>query len=129
MSTSTDRFEKFEQMYPELVAVDSSGYTMNKLDFVAREREEMRVLTEATEVLENIWVSPIPCVGNLQNADMYKFSSLEIREMFRMHLLLEVPPNLSPLFRITPTTNMITLEALQSVSKRLIRPSCPAKKT
>ena len=40
-----------------MVAIDSHGFTRNKLDFFEREREEMRVLTQATEISTNVWVS------------------------------------------------------------------------
>jgi dual specificity MAP kinase phosphatase len=40
-----------------MVAIDSDGFARNKLNFFEREREEMRVLTEATEISENVWVS------------------------------------------------------------------------
>lgn len=51
-----DPFSVFEREYPTLVAIDSHGFTRNKLDFFEREREEMRVLTQATEISPNVWV-------------------------------------------------------------------------
>ncbi|GAA6002294.1 tyrosine/serine/threonine protein phosphatase PPS1 [Rhodotorula paludigena] len=56
-----DPFTAFEQAHPELVAIDSHGFARNKLDFFNREREEMRVLTEKSEIGENVWL------GNTQD--------------------------------------------------------------
>ena len=56
-----DRFDVFEQFYPELVAVDSLGYLRNKIDFFEREKEEMRVLTEASPIADGVWL------GNTQD--------------------------------------------------------------
>lgn len=53
----TDTFAVFERRFPTLVAIDSHGFTRNKLNFFEREREEMRVLTQASEISENVWVS------------------------------------------------------------------------
>ncbi|KAL8283972.1 hypothetical protein RQP46_005085 [Phenoliferia psychrophenolica] len=46
----SDPFKSFELSHPHLVAVDSSGFARNRLDFFARERDEMRVLTQASEI-------------------------------------------------------------------------------
>lgn len=55
--TLADSFNVFERNYPTLIAIDSHGFMRNKLNFFDREREEMRVLTQASEVAENVWVS------------------------------------------------------------------------
>jgi dual specificity MAP kinase phosphatase len=52
-----DPFSSFERNHPTLVAIDSHGFARNKLNFFEREREEMRVLTQASEISENVWVS------------------------------------------------------------------------
>jgi len=54
---SPDTFDDFEQHYPELIAVDASGFSRNRVDFIEREREEMQRLTTASEIDENVWVS------------------------------------------------------------------------
>lgn len=50
-------FSVFELEFPKLVAFDSNGYARNHLNFFDREKEEMRTLTEATEIGANVWVS------------------------------------------------------------------------
>ncbi|SCV74166.1 BQ2448_6598 [Microbotryum intermedium] len=54
-------FVTFEQRYPTIVGIDSNGFVRNKLNFFEREREEMRVLTQASEILPNVWL------GNAQD--------------------------------------------------------------
>ncbi|SGY47307.1 BQ5605_C001g00519 [Microbotryum silenes-dioicae] len=56
-----DPFVTFEQRYPTIVGIDSNGFVRNKLNFFEREREEMRVLTQASEILHNVWL------GNAQD--------------------------------------------------------------
>jgi dual specificity MAP kinase phosphatase len=51
-----DPFEVFEKDYPHLVGVDAKANSINKLDFMAREKDEMAILTKASEVAENVWV-------------------------------------------------------------------------
>ncbi|KAG0169928.1 tyrosine/serine/threonine protein phosphatase pps1 [Apophysomyces sp. BC1034] len=57
-----DPFSLFEQQYPDLVFFDSNGIQTNSMSFWEREREEMRVMSSASEVTENIWM------GNTQDA-------------------------------------------------------------
>lgn len=54
-----DSWAAFEERieHRELVAVDRVGRGWNYLDFRIRDREEVRVLTEASPVCENVWVS------------------------------------------------------------------------
>lgn len=59
-----DPFSAFERSFPKLVAVDSHGFTRNCLNFFDREREEMRVLTEKSEIGPNVWL------GNTQDVPM-----------------------------------------------------------
>ncbi|CAG8448545.1 14285_t:CDS:2 [Cetraspora pellucida] len=54
-------FSLFEEEYPELVAIDSQGIIRNKIDFSEQEREEMRILTSASEISTNVWL------GNTQD--------------------------------------------------------------
>lgn len=51
-----DPFINFETYYPELVAINSQGVVVNKLDFTIREAEEMRVLTTASLIAPNVYV-------------------------------------------------------------------------
>ncbi|KAN0061584.1 tyrosine/serine/threonine protein phosphatase pps1 [Thecaphora frezii] len=55
-------FEVFEQSFPDLVAIDSCGYSRNRVDFVDREREEMQRLTAASEIDDNVWLG---CTADL----------------------------------------------------------------
>ncbi|GAA5835894.1 hypothetical protein JCM9279_002135 [Rhodotorula babjevae] len=57
----SDPFTAFERSFPKLVAIDSHGFSRNRLDFFNREREEMRVLTEKSEIGPNVWL------GNTQD--------------------------------------------------------------
>ncbi|KAI5475086.1 protein-tyrosine phosphatase, partial [Pseudohyphozyma bogoriensis] len=59
-----DSFETFEAHHPELVAIDSEGYHRNKLDWFAREKEEMRVLTEGSEIGRGVYL------GNSQDVPL-----------------------------------------------------------
>lgn len=51
-----DSFDLYEKNFSDLVAVDSSGRYLTKTDFLAREKEEMRQLTKASPLSDNIWV-------------------------------------------------------------------------
>jgi dual specificity MAP kinase phosphatase len=50
----------FERDYPDLVSLDSRGKPLQHIDFMAREKEEMRQLTQATLICDNVWVRAIP---------------------------------------------------------------------
>ncbi|KAF9115072.1 tyrosine/serine/threonine protein phosphatase pps1 [Mortierella sp. AM989] len=53
----TDTFAAFEAKYPELVAVSSSGRaSRNKVDFWEQEREQMALLTRASEIAPGVWL-------------------------------------------------------------------------
>ncbi|KAF9387836.1 tyrosine/serine/threonine protein phosphatase pps1 [Mortierella sp. AD011] len=53
----TDTFAAFEAKYPEMVAVTSAGKTSkNKIDFWEQEREQMALLTRASEIAPGIWL-------------------------------------------------------------------------
>ena len=54
-----DPFYVFEQRYPYLVAIDSSHFARNQVNFVEKEHEEMRDFTQATEIADNVWVSSV----------------------------------------------------------------------
>jgi dual specificity MAP kinase phosphatase len=51
-------FEAFERdpTLTHLVAVDSSGFSRNRVDFLEREREEMARLTRASPIAEGVWL-------------------------------------------------------------------------
>lgn len=72
MFRSPDAFSVFEQHYPRLVSIDLHGFSRNRLNFFEREREEMRVLTAATEIGPNVWVShtALPRIGLLSSSSM-----------------------------------------------------------
>jgi dual specificity MAP kinase phosphatase len=72
--TDIDDFETFEAQYPHLVAIDSCGRTTeHKLDFMNQEREEMRRLTTATKISENVYLGnsadAFNTIGEYINAD------------------------------------------------------------
>lgn len=49
-----DAFEHFEQQHPSLVAVNSQGCSLNRVDFIERERVEMENLSRASEIDRNV---------------------------------------------------------------------------
>lgn len=52
-----DDLEAFEINHPELVAIDSCGRaTDNKIEFLTQEREEMRRLTTASKISQNVYL-------------------------------------------------------------------------
>ncbi|GAA5903547.1 tyrosine/serine/threonine protein phosphatase PPS1 [Sporobolomyces salmoneus] len=60
-------FSVFELEHPKLVAFDSLGFRRNALNFFDREKEEMRALTEASQIGENVWLGnsqDVPIVSN-----------------------------------------------------------------
>ncbi|QRV89537.1 Dual specificity phosphatase, catalytic domain [Ceratobasidium sp. AG-Ba] len=60
----SDPFEVFEKEHPHLVAVNARGRDVNRVDFFAREKEEMRELTKASEIADGVWL------GNTQDVPM-----------------------------------------------------------
>ncbi|KEP54633.1 dual specificity protein phosphatase PPS1 [Rhizoctonia solani 123E] len=60
----TDSFDVFERQYPHLVAVNTKARDVNRIDFFAREKEEMRELTKASEIADGLWL------GNTQDVPM-----------------------------------------------------------
>lgn len=54
--TPSDSFDVFERDHPELVAIDGRGSPIHHTDFMVREREEMRQMTQATQICDNLWV-------------------------------------------------------------------------
>ncbi|KAF9181986.1 tyrosine/serine/threonine protein phosphatase pps1 [Haplosporangium sp. Z 767] len=64
----TDTFVAFEAKYPELVAVTSGGKPgINKVDFWEQEREQMSLLTRASEIAPGIWLGnnqDVPLTNN-----------------------------------------------------------------
>jgi dual specificity MAP kinase phosphatase len=57
----TDSFETIEKRYPQLVAIDSSGFMTGKvLDFFFWERKEMCTMSKATEISKNVFLGPTP---------------------------------------------------------------------
>ncbi|CAG8459894.1 13851_t:CDS:2 [Funneliformis caledonium] len=67
-----DPFSFFEKEFPELVALDSHGITRNKVNFLEKEREEMRLLTAASEISHNVWLGntqDVPVSSDMDPAD------------------------------------------------------------
>lgn len=72
----TDPFDIFERNHPHLIAVDGSGFSRHRVDFIEREREEMQRFTEASEIDENVFVG---CTANVPYAmDEFEGSSLSL---------------------------------------------------
>lgn len=58
-------FEDFEENHPEYVAIDSRGRpTGTVLDLVQQERQEMWMMTEASEISHNVFLGPTPELGS-----------------------------------------------------------------
>ncbi|GJJ71361.1 hypothetical protein EMPS_03711 [Entomortierella parvispora] len=74
----SESFQSFESKFPELVAVSSSGQaTKNRVDFWDQEREQMSLLTRASEIAPGVWLgnnADVPQVTN--NRSMSSSSSL-----------------------------------------------------
>ena len=49
-----------EKDFPHLVAIDSKGKLVQKIEFMEREKEEMRNLTRASEIADNVFVRAVP---------------------------------------------------------------------
>ncbi|GAA6031732.1 hypothetical protein JCM8097_001957 [Rhodosporidiobolus ruineniae] len=62
----SDSFSTFERNFAHLVSIDSLGFSRNRINFFEREKEEMRVLTQASEIGGNVWL------GNTQDVPMAK---------------------------------------------------------
>ncbi|KAK4047764.1 tyrosine/serine/threonine protein phosphatase pps1 [Microbotryomycetes sp. JL221] len=110
----SDAFATFEARYPTLVAVDSNGFIRNKLDFLEREREEMRVLTEATEIAPNVWLGngqDVPCAPFAYHYSSDSASSLDDQDSNPLSLAvcIEAHDNAHPL----------SLSALAAADRRL----------
>ncbi|KAG0041230.1 tyrosine/serine/threonine protein phosphatase pps1, partial [Gryganskiella cystojenkinii] len=59
----TDTFETIEAKYPELIAVSNAGQaTKNRVDFWDQEREQMSLLTRASEIAPGIWANFQPSI-------------------------------------------------------------------
>lgn len=55
--TITEPFETFEQKHSNLVCLNSQGNAINRINFWEQEREEMYVLTKASQISKGVWVS------------------------------------------------------------------------
>ncbi|CAG8591254.1 1243_t:CDS:2 [Ambispora gerdemannii] len=65
-------FAVFEKDFSDLVAIDSQGVMCNKINFLDQEREEMRLLTEATEISRNVWLgnaADVPVINENDPSD------------------------------------------------------------
>ncbi|TKY85128.1 hypothetical protein EX895_006208 [Sporisorium graminicola] len=52
----TEPFKVFEDHFPSMVAVDSTGSDRNRIDFVERESDEMQRMARASEIHDNVWL-------------------------------------------------------------------------
>ncbi|KAL1955157.1 hypothetical protein VTO42DRAFT_8972 [Malbranchea cinnamomea] len=59
--TLADSFQELEEKHPEIVAIDSGGdFTGEVMDFFHWERVELRTMSAASEISQNVWVGPTP---------------------------------------------------------------------
>jgi dual specificity MAP kinase phosphatase len=58
----TEAFDIFEEEHPHLIAVDGSGFSRQRVDFIDREREEMQRFTTASEIDTNVFIG---CTANV----------------------------------------------------------------
>ncbi|PWZ01045.1 hypothetical protein BCV70DRAFT_159727 [Testicularia cyperi] len=66
----TDSFDVFERHFPHLIATDSRGCSRNTVDFFDRERDEMKRLTRASEIDDNVWLGcTADAPGGEENSD------------------------------------------------------------
>ncbi|KAG8977287.1 tyrosine/serine/threonine protein phosphatase pps1, partial [Tulasnella sp. 427] len=63
----TDSFEVFEKQFPHLVGIDSRGNLVRKIEFMEREKEEMRNLTRASEIADGVFLGNTGDVPLLTN--------------------------------------------------------------
>nr|CAG8550662.1 4254_t:CDS:2 [Entrophospora candida] len=67
-----DPFSVFEKDFLNVVAIDNKGIWRNKINFPEQEREEMRILTAASEISPNVWLGntqDVPISTELDPAD------------------------------------------------------------
>lgn len=63
----TSPFSAFEENHRNLVSIDASGNSTGQvLDLIQQERQEMRNMTEATEICQNVYLGPSPEPGGLE---------------------------------------------------------------
>lgn len=68
---SIDDFSVFERDFPHLVAVDSRAWpSEHRINFVDKEHDEMRKLTEASPIGENVYVSATISTNLTRNAQI-----------------------------------------------------------
>ncbi|CAG8616303.1 7314_t:CDS:2 [Ambispora leptoticha] len=112
-----DPFTVFEKDFPDLVAIDSHGVLCNKINFLDQEREEMRLLTEATEISRNVWLgnaADVPVLSENDPADS------------AISLIDENPHQFSICIESHDVAELPTREALINVAEALDKlPSSP----
>lgn len=63
----TSPFSAFEENHRNLVSIDASGNSTGQvLDLIQQEREEMRNMTEASEICHNVYLGPSPEPGGIE---------------------------------------------------------------
>ncbi|KAH8547651.1 hypothetical protein BGW37DRAFT_432199 [Umbelopsis sp. PMI_123] len=95
-----DPFNTFEQTYPGLVCLDSQGNAINRINFWEQEREEMYVLTKASEITTGVWL------GNTQDVPLSSEDEIsnphQISICIETHDLADMPlPSTLTLARVT----------------------------
>jgi len=93
-------FNTFEQQYPDLVCLDSQGNSLNRINFWEQEREEMYVLTKASQITKGVWL------GNTQDVPLSSEDDPENPHQFSIcietHDLADMPlPSTLTLARVT----------------------------
>lgn len=63
----TSPFSAFEENHRNLVSIDASGNSTGQvLDLIQQERQEMRKMTEASEICHNVYLGPSPEPGGTE---------------------------------------------------------------
>ncbi|KAL7898353.1 hypothetical protein HDV63DRAFT_346610 [Trichoderma sp. SZMC 28014] len=66
----TSPFSAFETNHRNLVSIDASGRSTGQvLDLIQQERQEMRNMTEASEICHNVWLGPSPDPDGVEEQD------------------------------------------------------------
>ncbi|KAJ2959200.1 hypothetical protein NQZ79_g5272 [Umbelopsis isabellina] len=93
-------FETFEQKHIDLVCLDSQGNAINRINFWEQEREEMYVLTKASQISKGVWLGntqDVPLSSEDDTANPHKFSIC-----IETHDLADMPlPSTLTLARVT----------------------------
>ncbi|CAM0140718.1 tyrosine/serine/threonine protein phosphatase pps1 [Umbelopsis sp. WA50703] len=93
-------FDVFEQKHIDLVCLDRQGNAINRINFWEQEREEMYVLTKASQISKGVWLGntqDVPLCSEDDTANPHRFSIC-----IETHDLADMPlPSTLTLARVT----------------------------